>query len=300
MLNLVRMNMYRMVHMKSARILLLILIGMAALTVYLHHLDLDQEYVVQEAKQKEYDSATLGFSLTVEGEQADEEDMEASSDGKFGIYSEEPEGTDGKMAPFIAYFYADLASGLLLIFLTIMVVMFVNSENSTGFIKNIAGQTASRTSIYLAKFPAILCYTVLFMLVYGVCQWVTMKIVYGKEIVFGVEQLGEYAPLIGIQILLFFAFLCGIAMITSVSRSNVIGITTGILCAMGVGGNLALLFKRVLDIDDVEMYFVVRNINQLSTEADSAAIQLAIGVGIVYMLGYLLIGNLCFVKRDVV
>lgn len=295
MFNLIRMNMYRMMRMKSARVMFLFVIGMAALTVYLHHLDLDEE-----TGQKEYEPATLGITMTKEGDQADEEELEDSLDGKFGIYSEEPEEIDGKMAPFIAYFYADLTSGILLIFLTIMVVLFVNSEHSTGFIKNIAGQTASRTSIYFAKFPAILCYTVLFILLYGVCQWITMKALYGKELVFGIKQIGDYAPLIGIQILLFFAFLCGIAMITSVTRSNVVGISVGILCAMGVGSNLALLFKKVLDIDDAAKYFVVRNINQLSTGADSGAIQLAIGVGAAYMLGYLLIGNLCFVKRDVV
>lgn len=295
MFNLIRMNMYRMIRMKSARVMFLFVIGMAALTVYLHHLDLDEE-----TGQKEYEPATLGITMTKEGDQADEEELEDSLDGKFGIYSEEPERTDGKMAPFIAYFYADLTSGILLIFLTIMVVLFVNSEHSTGFIKNIAGQTASRTSIYLAKFPAILCYTVLFILLYGVCQWITMKALYGKELVFGIKQIGDYAPLIGIQILLFFAFLCGIAMITSVTRSNVVGISVGILCAMGVGSNLALLFKKVLDIDDAAKYFVVRNINQLSIEADSGAMQIAIGVSVAYMLGYLLIGNLCFVKRDVV
>lgn len=295
MFNLIRMNMYRMMRMKSARVMFLFVIGMAALTVYLNHLDLDEE-----TGQKEYEPATLGFTMTKEEDQADEEEPEDSIDGQFGIYSKEPERINGKMAPFIAYFYADLTSGILLIFLTILVVLFVNSEHSTGFIKNIAGQTASRTSIYLAKFPAILCYTVLFMLLYGVCQWITMKVLYGKELIFGIKQIGDYAPLIGIQILLFFAFLCGIAMITSVTRSNVVGITAGILCAMGVGGNLALLFKKLLDIDDAAKYFVMRNINQLSIEADSGAIRLAIGVGAAYMLGYLLIGNLCFVKRDVV
>lgn len=299
MFNLIRMNMYRMLRMKSARVMFLFIIGMAALTVYLNHLDAEYAEYVERAKQTEYDSAKLG--VTVTRNEKDQDDPEETEDAaEFGIYSKEPEQRDGKRAPFIAYFCADIASGILLVFLTIMVVLFVNSEYSSGFIKNIAGQTSGRSSIYLAKFPAIMCYTVLFMFVYGVCQWICMKIVYGKEIVFGVKQIGEYAPLIGIQILLYFAFLSGVAMVTSVTRSNVAGITVGILCAMGVGSNLALLFKKVLDIDDAAKYFVVRNINQLSTQAEGATMQLAIGVGVAYMLGYLLIGNLCFIKRDVV
>ena len=295
MLNLIRMNIYHLMHMKSAKVVVAIMIAMMVLVVCLDKEDTDIEAVQGDT------TASFGLTMTMVEDDGYQESFEdEGEDMAFGIYSKEPKPVNGKKAPFLGYFYADLCSGLILVFLTIIIVLFVGSENSTGFIKNIGGQTTHRSSIYLSKCPAILLCIILYMFMYGACEWLAMKAVYGKDIIFGVKQIGEYAPLIGIQILLYLAFLSGVCMLTSVTRSNVLGITAGLLTAMGLGNYLDIVFKKILDIDNAPKYFVTNNIKQLSFGAENETIHLAILVAVSFTLVYLLVGNLCFVKRDVV
>lgn len=318
MLNLIRMNVYRLAHMKSAVILLVVMTAMLLLTASLDERytdegeqvsqiqdtgDTEDTSTAQEEEDTEDTSAEqeeegpMHFSLILS--EVDEE--EENVDVQFGIYSKEPEMVNGQNPPFLGYFCSDIASGMPLIFLIILTVLFVNSEDSTGFIKNIGGQGANRSSIYLAKFPAIVCYMILLIAVSGVIQWGVLKVAHGKALVFGIKQIGEYAPILGIEFLLYMAFISGIMMVTSVTRSNVWGITVGMLTSMGlVKLLLPLILDRFFGIEDGAKYLVVQNINSLSVSADSDAKRLAVIVGVVFLLVYMLIGNLVYVKRDVV
>lgn len=84
------------------------------------------------------------------------------------IMVETPYHEDGTKPAFTEYLCADLRSGLILIILAIFPVLFVNSEEKSGFVKNIAGQTKRREWIYLSKTAGIMIFHLMAMAAYTI------------------------------------------------------------------------------------------------------------------------------------
>lgn len=276
MLNLLRMNLYRMLHARSMWVLLILTVSLSVFSAIMSTVSFEQ---VKEQKMQVQEEATEGT-------------------GSFGIYIQTPESETGEAPPFLRFYTADLASGFLLIMLIIAVVLFVNGEDKSGFVKNIAGQTKNKYQLYLSKTIILAGYTLLNMLAYGVGQYVTLKLYY-PNMVFGAALFSESLLLFGMDFLLYMAFVSGLIMLTSVFRNSAVGITAGMLTACGFGRIISGFVEKIFQLD-INPYFIISNINSMQNGVASKNILTAFLCGAAFFLLYNFLGAILFQKRDIV
>lgn len=319
MLNLIRMNLYRMTKTKSLYILLICSLSFCLLSCYMDEVDYiaiqkeETETITEEtsSEDKKTDSTSENTSLEDEGaesindnkgtdgitiEKVDEIDPE---EGSFGIAVQTPDKTDGKNPVFLEYFHAHLASGMLLLFLIIGSALYVNGESKCGFIKNIAGQTRHKSYIYIAKIFALAIYAAFSMLAYELVHYIGLKLFLPYKLSFGTEYLDQSTKLLLVTFLLYMAFISAIALLVTLSHSTSLGITVGILVDCG----FLLLFIPYLEkLFHVKImkYLITTNMQQLLLDASSKCIQQCVYVGGMFLLIYLLCGTVYFTKKDVV
>lgn len=296
MLNLIRMNLYRMIKTKSLYILLLCSVSFCLLSCYMDRYDYieiqkeETETITEETLSK--DEGTDGITI----EKADEVDPES---GSFGIAVQTPDKTDGKNPVFLEYFHAYLASGILLTFLIIGSALYVNGESKCGFIKNIAGQTRHKSYIYIAKIIAMAIYAAFFILFYGLLHYIGLKLFLPYHLSFGKEQLGQSAKLLLVTFLLYMAFVSAIALLVTLTRSTSAGITVGLLVNFGFLALFTPYLEKLFHVK-IMKYLITTNMQQLFLGASGKCIQQSIYVGGIFLLIYLLCGTVYFTKKDVV
>lgn len=281
MLNLTRMDLYRMIRTKSIWVVLLITFIFGALSAQMSYYDMTMQEELSED--------------TADVEDVDEDDVTMS----FGIQTEVPVNEDGDIASFMEFFFSNLQSGILLVFLAIASVLFVNQEYKTGFVKNIIGQTAHRSSLYISKLVALISYTLLTVVSYFLAFYVVLKLNTGSELIFGWNILTSNLDIIGISILLHIAFISALTMLTMISRSSTLSITLGMFAAMGGGLIVDGLLHYVLHFH-ISKYFITTNLGNMMPGASEKSLWLALAVALISIVAYNGIGIACFTKRDAV
>lgn len=305
MLNLIRMNSYRTVHMACMYVLLVIvcifsMFSIATISMTSEEIE-SGEYVdyesVSDAMEAGWNDAAMENgdvdSLIGEVENEDEEVMI-----NLGIVSEQPIRADGTVTSYLDYLYQDMTSGILLIFMTIAVVLFFNREQNSGFIKNIASKSTSRINIYFSKFIVMIAYMLVAFLVMALAEYICLMIHYGGDLTFGKDVLGDFIPKIGVVFLLHIAFISGVAMITTLTKSSTMGITIGMLANTGFSAFLTMPIKALLDFD-IAKYLVTSNIGNVNLDSGTNVVTHALLVGIITIIVYNVIGCTWFAKKDI-
>lgn len=296
MLNLLRMNLYRLLHTKCMCVLLILIIMMGVFSSYMETVDIEKNGEATVESNETSADFMSGFS---DGVSMEDEEESSVIELEFGIYVDSPMMENGKPAPLLKHIMADLASGVTLIFITIATVLFVNGEDKSGFVKNIAGQTKHKCNIYISKLLVLILYTLVALILYGFVQCMVLLIYYKGNIAFGMNLLGEALGLVGIHILLYVAFISGLIMLTSICRNTTMGITLGILASCGFSQLIYSGINIIFNID-LSKYSVVTNINSIAFDAGSKVIICAVVIGIVFNILYNVLGTMWFTKRDVV
>lgn len=283
MFNLIRMDLYRMLHTGSTWILIGIISLFAVLSFYMG--------VVDQRLMEETGETDSNF--VIKGE--DEEGMQ------FGIMVNTPYHEDGSMAAYLEYVCADLQSGILLVFISIFVVVYVNAEEKSGFIKNIAGQFPNRFWIYLSKNIAVALFVLMAMLAYMVMQIVGF-LIWHSGAPFGLDMAGEALRYGVIQWILMSAFAAGLVLITALIKSTAIGITIGIMTSCGFSQIFLGFYYKIFQNTKlrVEEYLITNNIKMITYNSSMDKLWHAVLVGVVFLAVYNVIGSVMMQKRDVV
>lgn len=313
MLNLLRMNFYRMIKTKAMWIVLVCICLFGVLSCFIEKIDWEtgrENANRQEAAQMEPASAETeedkgvidgfkaGFSES--GDDANSNISKEDTPGvQFEITKQPSDANQGERQSFLEVYHSDISGGAVIIFIVIAGVIFVNGEDKTGFVKNIAGQTRYRGMIYLSKIPVIVCYNAFALLLYGAVQYVFLQIFFHGGIEFGTEYLKESVILFGMNVLLYAAFSSGLAFLTTVAKSTAVGITVGMLIAMGFGNSLAGYIGLKLNVELIK-YLLVFNSSQMVLGIPAETVRFAFVVGMVYLVLYNVLGMLWFTKKDVV
>ncbi len=284
MLNLIRMNLFRMVHTKSVIVVFIVLMLFANISSCL----------------------TAGESIEMAKEmkegQVEFYEPDAAS-GDFGIYINTPVKSDGTLKEYVYVYCSDLSSGILLLFILIGAVLFFRSDEKNGFIKNIAGQTKYKHNIMLSKLVAVGIYTFVCMFCYmliGYLTFVTGIALVEGGISFGIKYLPEAIKIFALQYL-YMAFISGLLLITEVTKSTAAGITAGSFGIMGFGMLFVTISQKVFNTDfDISKYYISTNISKVNMDAGADIIKFALGIGIVYFIIYNVLNFLWFLKKDVV
>ncbi len=325
MLNLIRMNNYRVRHMTCMYVLVVIICLFAVFSISTISLTADEmaagtyedyESMAEameagwneaEAEDMAEEAAKQQIGITIEENEGKGENSDAYNAGyelgqeismNFGIYSNQPIRADGTVSSYIAYLYEDISSGILLIFMTIAMVLFFNREQNSGFVKNIAAKSVSRASIYFSKFIAMILYMLFTFVVLAIAEYIALMAYYDGDLTFGVDVMGEFLPKLLVVILLHIAFLSGVVMVTTITKSSTMGITIGMLANTGFSSFIVLFIRAKFDFD-ISDYLINYNLTKVNLDSGSDIVNHALLVGIITIIVYNVIGCTWFAKRDI-
>lgn len=283
MLNMIRMEVFRMFKTKSLYVIWILLSLGILFTTSMSAVEWN-EYTEAE-KQENYAYAS--------GELSDEVP-------NLGMTVTLPTKPDEEVSVF-DLFYANIKGKFLALFLVIFAVLYSTADLTCGYVKNIAGQVRNRGGFVFAKACALFLFTVLSFLVFLAVQTIGNGIFFGK-IVWG--DWNSFLPYIGIQALLHFALLMIVMCIAIVLKNNVISMMLAVCLCM----NVLMILYRYLDkliADAGVKNFYLENytatgriaILPMSITADTAEISAAVSLG--FVLVSLVLAGVVFQKRDI-
>lgn len=283
MLNMIRMELYRMFKTKSLYVIWLVLAagilfttGLSADEMKTYTMEEKQEMYENATGQQKSDTVNLGMDVTVPTK-------------------------PGDTVSVFDLFYGNIKGKFLALFMVIFAVLYSTADMTSGFIKNIAGQVRDRRGLVFAKGVSLFVYTVLTMLIFTGIQTISNALFF-DELVFGpVKEFLQYA---GIQTLLHFALLIIVMCIAIVLRNNVISMMLSVCLCM----NVLVIFYSFLDnliakahIKNFHVleYTVTGNISFLETNVTAKMAVTALAVSIAFVIVMIEVCSTVFKKRDI-
>lgn len=283
MLNMIRMELYRMFKTKSMYVIWLVMAagilfttGLSAGEMKTYSMEEKQEMYEYATGQTESENVNLGMDVTVPTK-------------------------PGEEVSVFDLFYANIKGKFLALFMVIFAVLYSTADMTSGFVKNIAGQVRDRRGLVFAKGVSLFVYTVLTMLIFTGIQTISNALFF-DELVFGpVKEFLQYA---GIQTLLHFALLIIVMCIAIVLRNNVISMMLSVCLCM----NVLVIFYSFLDnliakahIKNFHVleYTVTGNISFLETNVTAKMAVTALAVSIAFVIVMIEVCSTVFKKRDI-
>ncbi len=242
MLKLFRMDLYRMVRMKSFYIILVIL---AALNIVTFLLDApgnpETEHPETEQAEAEQmpDNGLSDFMAGLEDAATEESDSNAVV-GLSIILSADEQGRY-----HLEECLQEIFKGMLVaVFIVIFTVIFTTADFNNGFIKNYGGQLDRRYKIVLAKAMSIAVYTAA-AFVMNIASFVLGAYISGKSVT--VDSWGDLFLVIGVQYALHVAFALFIMALCFIIRNNLITMILANLICFHVLSALYMIIEKGLE-----------------------------------------------------
>lgn len=198
MLNMIRMELYRMVRMKSFWVILFIVAVINVITVSLDDAMMSDPELRQaiEAAESQKDNAAANIGMSIS--------MKQNEDGSYSFLET----------------ITSAAKGMLVaLFIGIFTVIFATADFNTGYIKNYGGAVKHRWHMVCAKATAVIVYTALFFAMFILSTTLGVYIG-GHKIV--MDPAGKIVEVLFIQGLLHVVFGWIIMSICLIIRSNLI------------------------------------------------------------------------------
>lgn len=292
MLNVIKMDLYKLFKMKSFYVVTIIAIVFGII-------------MAMSLMPETSDTNTSSNKTVIEStdKNSADSDLQDDSEAKIGVQID----TSGikNTTPNAVYVYGKLlSSGIYLLFSVIFVMIFVSSENKNGYIKNIGGQVRHRRQLFISKMAVIGIYTVLFDVIMFLVEAVVWMIC-TKKLSLGEGSFDGYISFIIFQMLLQYAFLMVCATIETVIKNRVFGMTVAVCLSIGVGPLICMaidvgVHKLTGFTVEIEKYLITTKINSL-VPGESMSQQLNL---IMFVIVYLVIaaaaGIISMEKRDMV
>ncbi len=292
MLNVIKMDLYKLFKMKSFYVVTIIAIVFGII-------------MAMSLMPETSDTNTSSNKTVIEStdKNSADSDLQDNSEAKIGVQID----TSGikNTTPNAVYVYGKLlSSGIYLLFSVIFVMIFVSSENKNGYIKNIGGQVRHRRQLFISKMAVIGIYTVLFDVIMFLVEAVVWMIC-TKKLSLGEGSFDGYISFIIFQMLLQYAFLMVCATIETVIKNRVFGMTAAVCLSIGVGPIICMaidvgVHKLTGFTVEIEKYLITTKINSL-VPGESMSQQLNL---IMFVIVYLVIaaaaGIISMEKRDMV
>lgn len=284
MIHLVKMELYHFVKSKSLYVILLCMVIICACSTALLHLsDTSSENALAAASES---SQTIDTT--------DPDNM------AFGIVVTPPDNNDGKTTVF-DLFFSNIQGRVIALFLCIFTVIYSLSDIRRGYIKNIGGQVKYKCSLLFSKAFILFIFTSLSLLVFLLAQALVNRIIFGYIIWGDGDAFLRY---FGIQLLLHFALLLVVMVISILSKSNIIGIIFGLFACMNAFAIIyglidKLVHKMGADSFRTISYTVTGKISLLPMTPEPKDILSAAATGMIFLLVALGIGSLLYQKRDI-
>lgn len=190
----------------------------------------------------------------------------------------------------------------LALFVSCMIVAsFVGAEQSCGYIKNIAGQLSNRGMTVVSKFIVTCAVQLIVLLIYTVISIICGMLFFGSYIkTYSIVALIEGLLL---RLLLFCAINAIVLFFCTLTKSHSIAMVVGAIFGIGVTGLVYFAANALLSMLKISVNladFMPDGINGLISVSNLGTIAVkAIVVSIVFIAGFLIGAIMLFKRRDV-
>jgi len=292
MLNLIRMNLFRMIRTRGVIVVFFLLMGFSVLSGSMSAYDSEEMAKEIEEQKTSVQQENPGLVVEENGEKIAE----------VGITIQTPVEEDGSLSDYIFIYCEELSSGVLLLFILIGAVLFFIGDEKCGFLKNIAGQTKHRYNIFFSKLIAVGIYTFVCMVCYMFVEYIIFNTLIEVDINFGMEHIPEALKVFALEYLIHMALISGLLLITELTKSTAASITIGILSVMGICGMFfsGIVHKIFHTNFNIAKYYLTTSMSNINIGMDWDIIKLALGVGITFFIIYNVANVYWFSHKDIV
>lgn len=246
MLNILKMDLYKMFRSKSFYVLnialILVVVCIAFLMRFVLTLEYDKAQESNVSYHRDEDKLSTNDPLLTEDE----------------YYESVKEARDTmNVNEFMIFQYSEFIISILLV---TFLAIFICSEWDTGFVKNIIPLNNSRTNLVISKNIIVFIFTIIQGVIALISAIIGNLIVTGKVNIFDFKELMIY---LGLQILLRMAFASLIILISYVFRSKATSMSVGIVLAVNIHGIfLAFIDKLVYAVNlNLSKFTIANNIS---------------------------------------
>lgn len=192
---------------------------------------------------------------------------------------------------------------LSLIVSTVLTAIFINSEQETGYIKNIAGQLSNRGTMIVSKICTIAVINLVIFAIYtGISSLACMLFL---QFVLKSGSLTPLLTTLAVKFLLYMAIDAIILFICTLTKSKALSVAIGVIFGIGISGFSYSILGNILNLvfktTNINLSFFtpdgMNSILAINSEAD--IIIKAIIVAVIYIAGFMIASSIVIKKRDV-
>ena len=333
MLNMIKMDVYRMFHTKSLYVIWIILLASVLFTSFLTKIDYDavnkeweeqQEQAVQtdvskeenvQAGQTGIEEITGQENLAAHKEQSGDmvstEELSAQEEnGNIGEQQNDDINLGmtvtlptepGKMVTVFDVFFSNAQGRFYALFLIIFVVMFSTADIKSGYIKNIGGQVPRRGVLIVSKAVALALFTVITLAGIFLFQAAANMIVF-KSVVWGDWKV--IMPYFLTQLVLHYAFVLICMAMAVIIKNNVVSMTLSVCLTMNMMSIIYdlisyAIYKIGIHNFDIYKYTITGKMTMLPMNVSTNDVVSSMCVAAAFIVIMLTLSSYIFQKRDI-
>ena len=281
MLNIIKMDLYRMLKTKSMYVIWIVLAAILLITTSLCKTDYElltekdamkQEQVIEPA----VDNINVGMMVTLPTE-------------------------PGEKVTVFDIFFANSQGKFYALFLVIFAVLFSTADISSGYIKNIGGQVGNRGSLIFSRSIALSVFTVLTMTGAFLFQAAANCIVFGELEWGNTKAILSYFVA---ELALHYALVLICMAIAIILKNNVISMVIAVCLSMNVmtivyGVINSAIQKIGIQNFQIYKYTITGKLSLLPMNPSGNECLAAFGVAIVFIVMMISVSSVVFQKRDI-
>ena len=314
MLNMIKMDVYRMFRTKSMYVIWIILLASALLTSFLSKIDYDaanKEWEKQQAVESQADTDTDMQAADVVNAQDIEEQQVADSNKEqlsqqntdnvnIGMSVELPT-EPGKKVTVMDVFFSNAQGKFYALFLVIFAVMFATADIKSGYIKNIGGQVSQRGMLIVSRAVALALFTAITFAGIFVFQAAADMLAF-KCVVWG--NWKEIIPYFLTELTLHYAFVLICMAVAVIIKNNVISMTLSVCLTMNIMSIVYAFIDYVVNRKglhnfSIYKYTVTGRMAMLPMNAGREDVVSSMCVAAVFIIIMLSLSSYIFQKRDI-
>lgn len=281
MLNIIKMDLYRMLKTKSMYVIWIVLAAILLITTFL--CKTDYELLTEKDAMKQ--------------EQVTEPTVDNINVGMMVTLPTEP----GEKVTVYDIFFANSQGKLYALLLVIFTVLFSTADISSGYIKNIGGQVGNRGSLIFSRSITLSVFTVLTMTGAFLFQAAANCIVFGKLEWGNTKAILSYFVA---ELALHYALVLICMAIAIILKNNVISMVIAVCLTMNVmtivyGVVNSAIQKIGIQNFQIYKYTITGKLSLLPMNPSGNECLAAFGVAMVFIVIMISVSSVVFQKRDI-
>lgn len=281
MLNIIKMDLYRMFKTKSMYVIWIVLAAILLITTSLCKTDYE----------------LLNEKDAMKQEQVTEPTVDNINVGMMVTLPTEP----GEKVTVFDIFFANSQGKFYALFLVLFAVLFSTADISSGYIKNIGGQVGNRGSLIFSRSIALSVFTVLTMTGAFLFQAAANCIVFGELEWGNTKAILSYFVA---ELALHYALVLICMAIAIILKNNVISMVIAVCLTMNVmtivyGVVNSAIQKIGIQNFQIYKYTITGKLSLLPMNPSGNECLAAFGVAIVFIVMMISVSSVVFQKRDI-